>query len=269
MRIALSAAVVSFSLAVAACGQIEDEPQEAQDSIRAAVEAPREVIDSLLEESAPSLQSAELSAEDVLDKHLEAIGGKEAYLAVEKLATKNTTRNRGAVIEAVYYRKPPDLLVHSFKIDGVPNTFNTFNGKVLIQERDRAVDTVRDGKIIEQFAVAADIHLYTRLDEHGIKVKNMGVAELESFEAYKLHFVYPSGFHKYSYFDVETFLHVRDEFDKELQGDVYRHVVDFADFEEKNGVLYPRRITTRFAGRESVAVVTDVLVNDEVSESIF
>jgi zinc protease len=269
MRIAFTAAVVSLSLAVAACGQIEDEPQSDQDSLRAAVEAPPEVIDSLLGESDPALESAELTADDVIEKHIEAIGGKEAYLAVEKLATKSTTRDRGVIIEAVYYRKPPDLLVQTFKLNGVPNTFNTFNGKVLIQERDRAVDTVRDGKILEQFAVEADIHRYTRLDEHGIKVKNMGVADLDSLEAYKLHFVYPSGFHKYSYFDAGTFLHVRDEFDKELQGETYRHIVDFADFEEKEGVLYPRRITTRVAGSEMVADVTDVLVNDEVSESIF
>jgi hypothetical protein len=269
MRIAFTAAVVSFSLAVAACGQIEDEPQEAQDSIRAAVEAPPEVIDSLLGESDPALESAEISAEDVLEKHVEAIGGEEAYLGVEKLATKSTTRDRGVIIEAVYYRKPPDLLIQTFKLNGVPNTFNTFNGKVLIQERDRAVDTVRDGKILEQFAVEADIHRYTRLDEHDVKVKNMGVADLDSLEAYKLHFVYPSGFHKYSYFDAESFMHVRDEFDKELQGDVYRHIVDYAEFEEKNGLLYPRRITTRVGGGEMVAVVTDVLVNDEVTESIF
>ena len=218
--------------------------------------------DGSVKHSADSLDSLP-SVEQVLEKYIQAIGGRET---IEKLETRVCT---GKLIHDVHWRKPPYEEVpfeaytkvpdKSIKIEHTSGGIHRegFDGKTGWRQTDQGIEHVefpKRSKIVWLLNPQNAI----RLEEYFPDLTLTGKDTLYGHEVYA---VEPAGLKKAHYsfhFDVETGMLIYVGYYWEL-----------LDYREVDGVKFPFRIAMSRKGGSSTYIFDEVKHNVPIEESLF
>jgi hypothetical protein len=207
------------------------------------------------------------TADEVITKHVEAIGGKEAILSVKTMKIKVRSVRFGTEERTLcrYYKQPNLIISKWADID----TYTLSDGEKVWQ-------VTPDGRR-EMDAWWAISFSHNRIDGNFIDYKKQGIAykyiglkgfETEPYVYYHLRRTFPDGFIEDLYFDVETgLLHATWP-----TSSPQKENPSFSwDYRDIGGILFPHVNARVFykATPPHVMLIEDAKVNEDFGEDFF
>lgn len=220
-----------------------------------------------------NLLASDLTVDEVLKKHFEALGGYEKLKSINtmKLTLKFTTQ--GIEGPAIVFNKRPNKFRLNATIQGM-EMVQAYDGSVAWgiypfggnpdpqklseeQTKNLAEDADIDGALMDY-------------QKKGHQVELMGTEELEGTETYKLKLTLKSGNTRYIFLDSEYFLPIRitakvKRGEQEYEVDTYQ-----GDFKDVNGFIMPHSTEVKMGGNTVRTLTLEkVEINLDLEDSMF
>jgi hypothetical protein len=219
MRHAAMVLVVSSCLGVFACGQI-------------------------------SAQTATQTAEELVNKNIQAKGGLEKIKAAKTRLTtgkvKGGGRRRVTVAAFKQMNMRPDLVRQNISMQGM-TAVQAYDGSAGWQTqpfRGRKDPELMGEDSLRDLLLASDFDgPLVDYAEKGNRIEYLGHDMVDGDDALRLKVTLKNGDIVYYYLDPDTYLEIRKEIQQFIRGSVRERVVDLGSYKPVDGVMYPFSIS--------------------------
>lgn len=179
-----------------------------------------------------------LTAQDVIDNYVAAIGGKETLNTLEDMIIKMSASVQGQTLETVIKRKAPDMMSMDMSMMGMSlmsQKFDGEQGKALQQGQAVPLDEAA----LAEMKIQARLFPETRLEELGYQLELNGLELVDGKKAYAVEMTSPTGNKSTEYFDISNGLKIRSVVSNNAQNVVN----DYEDYREVEGIKFPFKTT--------------------------
>ncbi len=204
-----------------------------------------------------------ITAESILQKYVEAIGGQEKLEGVESYAMLAEAETQGMKLELEMKKTTKDQFMQDVKVMG-----NSMQKQVLDgdkgymvaggQRKDLSPEEI--SKIKEESAAFPELNY---MAVGGVILE--GVEQVGDKKAYKLKITDS----KSAFYDVETGLKLQEVNVEEVQGQQMNNTLEFSDYQEISGIKFPFKLTQTMGPQSFEFMVKEIKVNEGVSASDF
>ncbi len=216
----------------------------------------------------------ELTRDEVLRRHYEALGGLEKMRSVEtmKLAGRMLVGS-GMEVQFVRLAKRPNRHRMEFTVQGMTGV-QAYDGETAwmhVPFMGRTEPEVMPEDLAKQMIEEADFDgPLVDPEKKGHQVELVGKEDLEGSPAYKLKVTLRSGEVTYYYLDADYFLVVRTVSKRTIQGAEVNLETSLGDYREVAGLMVPFSVRVKGQGpAEQVIIVDTVEVNIPMDEAQF
>jgi hypothetical protein len=212
------------------------------------------------------------TVEDVVEKHVEARGGREAWAAIESLEMTGDFTSFSKVAPFTLQLKRDRKGRFESQMSGHPFVI-AYDGENAWHIND-FYEIDWSWRLEEQDFIAfrQDLDLASPLfdwQERGYELELVGETEIDGIPAIGVKLTRPDGQEETWYLDPDSYLEVA----RESQGSDFGRPVPqqtfFDDFREVGGVMIPHFIESQFYTRHRITEVHDVAVNKELDDALF
>jgi hypothetical protein len=210
------------------------------------------------------------SARTIIDRHIEAIGGRSAILAHSSTHVSGTMSMPSSGVSGVVdvYAAKPNKSFVKLSLGGIGDVLEGFDGTVGWSLSAITGPMLATGKELEQkkfdAAYDADLHETSRY-------KSMQTVEQTTFEgrpAYKVSLVHLDGTEDVEYYDVQTRLRIATVATRESPMGPMNVTLSYGDYKKFGDLLVPTTLKQTASGVQQVLTFTTVEF-DKVPPSIF
>lgn len=183
-----------------------------------------------------------LTADQVIERYLTAIGGREAIGRITDMRMEIETEMQGVPLSIVQWYGPDGLFRSETKSNGALIQEEVFDGERAARRGPQGEQELEDmdlGELIFNGHAVPELH-YARTAERVILAGRIGV---EGRPAHKLQVMLGSGGSVGDYYDAQSGLKVKRMEQKYLNERTYTITTEYADYEPAGGVSFPRTIT--------------------------
>ncbi len=202
------------------------------------------------------------TAEELVDKNIQAKGGLEKIKAIHSLhITGKLTGGGGFTATVTQDGMRPNLVRETFSLQGMTGV-QAYDGTVgwqiqpfgghkdpeLMGEddlRDLLLDADFDGPLVDY-------------REKGNTVEYLGHDVVDGDDALRLKVTLKNGDILYYYLDPDTYLEIRKEIQEFIRGSIKENVVDLGSYKPVAGVMYPFSIASGPKNRPNAAQTTTI-----------
>ncbi|MEP1033846.1 pitrilysin family protein [Ekhidna sp.] len=209
-----------------------------------------------------------LTAEDVIEKYLKAIGGKEKIEALNSVQMKMEASMMGNTINIEATKMAPNKSIQVVKMGGNVVQKQVFDGEKGASSGMRGSQKV-EGDAAKDMAVSSAIIEEVAMMEIGISIKLSAVENIDGSDAYGVEVSMPSGKKSTRYYDSESGLLVRTTNVVEGPTGAMTLSTDYNNYEEFEGIKFPTLIIQPMGSQKMNINVTEVIVNGDVDASKF
>lgn len=204
---------------------------------------------------------------DIIDKYVEALGGKEALSGVENRTTIMRGDIMGQNVTIIIKQKWPNKLRQEIKTAGMDQVI-VYNGeKAVMKAAGQTLDV--SGKELDAIQIEANMDLLFDPESFGIILSYEGEALVDSIPAHKIKMTLPSGIRWFQFYDKETGLKIKENKEMQTQMGLMEQDTYYYDYKEVEGKLYPFKIKQSVGPQSFEMNVSSVRINTEMSDSIF
>lgn len=209
-----------------------------------------------------------LTAQTIFDNYIEAIGGKEKYLSVkdQKMTMKGNVQGMDITLEID--QKAPNKYYQKLGIPGMFEQVTVFDG-----EKGYAggmgQKQMLEGKTLATTKVQSNMYLYADYKKAGVEASVEGMEKLSGKDVYKVVVSIPEGSSYTQYFDVTTGYLVRQITPIETPQGQFTSTVDFEEYQETDGMMFPTKITQTSGPQTVVMSLESVEINKGIDDSLF
>jgi outer membrane lipoprotein-sorting protein len=221
-------------------------------------------------------QDAELTVDQIVQKHTEALGGLDKLKAIQSMKATGKAVLMGGQMEApitMQVKRPNSMRMDmtmqgkSFiqAFDGTTSwNINPFTGATEPQKaNDEDTKTARDDS---DFIDGSLVDYKTK----GNAVESMGKEDVEGTAAYKLKITKKSGTVVYEYIDAQTFLPIKSSGKRKQAGQEFEFESYPSNFKAVNGVMLPFGLSAKMNGKALMQLsLENVEVNLAMDDAIF
>lgn len=211
---------------------------------------------------------AGMTAKDVLDAYIKAIGGKAAVEKVKDLKKEYTTKVQGMDATMTEYYKMPnkyatemkmgEMLLQKIVFDGTKGKLSGMAGE------KELIDTDLDDARNSAFAFP-ELH-YAEMEQ---VAKLMGIVDVDGAKAYRLNVKTVAGAQSDEYYDTTSGLKIRKkEYQQQEGGGGFQVITDYSDYSPEGGVMFPHTLTQK-GGMDMTLTATNISVNKGIPDSVF
>jgi hypothetical protein len=210
------------------------------------------------------------SARSVLDRHVEAIGGRAAILSHKSMSVKGTlsmpsTGLSGAV---EVYGAVPNKSLMKVSLGGVGELIEGFDGIHGWGLSPMTGPMLLDGKQLEDRKFDSDFHSELRGDVRYSSMTTLEQTEFDGRPCYKLRLVRKTGGEDTEFYDVKTGLQAGKIFGRETEMGTMTSTVTIKEYRKFGNLLQPTSIRQQVGPVEQVITV-DTVEYDNVPASVF
>ncbi|MBS3945322.1 MAG: insulinase family protein [Melioribacter sp.] len=207
-----------------------------------------------------------VTAKSVLDKYIEAIGGKENILKVQDKTTIMTGSVQGINITINMKQKEPNKLYQVLDA-GVFQQKTVFDGtkgysEGMGQRNDFSNEQIEDFK-------DNSLHSMLTYGERGVKYELTGMENINGKDAYKITFTAPNGKKSFAYYSVDSGLLIRTASSVSTAQGTFNQTTDMDDYREVQGVKYPFKLNQNMGPQSIELTVTSYEINTGILDSVF
>ncbi|MCP4977286.1 MAG: insulinase family protein [Maribacter sp.] len=203
-----------------------------------------------------------MTANSVLEKYIEAIGGKEKLMGVESYSLMAEAEMQGMKLDLEVKKTSKDQFMQDVKVMGNSMSKQVVDGDkgymvMQGQRKDLGEDELK--KVKEESAPFPELNLLnTDVSLEGIEV-------IEGKKAYKIKI----SDEKTSFYDIESGLKVQDAISIEAQGQQMNTTIDYNEYKEVSGIKFPFLFTQTMGPQKIDYEVKEIKVNEGVSDLDF
>jgi predicted Zn-dependent peptidase len=209
---------------------------------------------------------AGITAESVIKKYIEAIGGRESILKVKDKVTKMTGTVQGMNLTITINQKEPNKLYQLLDA-GVFQQKTIFDGTKGYTE-GMGQKTEFTGEQLEDMKDNS-LHGMLDYDERGVKYELTGMETINGKDSYKITFTQPSGKKSTAFYSVESGFLVRTASSVSTAQGTFNQTIDMDDYREVQGVKYPFKLNQNFGPQSIELIVTSYEINTGLPDSLF
>jgi outer membrane lipoprotein-sorting protein len=217
----------------------------------------------------------DLTLDQVLEKHYEALGGLDAIKGMQTAKfTGRMGMGPGAEAPFTMYFKRPMKARMEFTMQGMTG-IQAFDGETawmimpFMGKSDPEVMAEDQAKNMKE---QADIDgPLVDWQEKGHKVELLGLEDVEGTEAYKIRIELANGDVRTHYLDSEYFVTIKQEGKTTMQGNEVEFETILSDYKEVGGLMFPHSIESRPKGAPEGQVMTidEVEIGVDLSDDLF
>lgn len=210
-----------------------------------------------------------LTADAVIDKYLQAIGGREAIGRIKDLRMELGATMMDMPVEITQWYGPDGLFRSTAKSNGTVLQEEVFDGQRAARRSPMGAQELEDqdlGELRFNGHPVPELH-YAATAE---RVVLAGRTRIDGKPVIKLAISLPDGGNVGDYFDEATGLKVRRVEQKQVDGGPRTITTDYRDYQAAGGVLFPRTIMQRGGpGGEVALTVSRIEVNTGLKPAFF
>jgi zinc protease len=211
-----------------------------------------------------AVEVTDISAEDVINTYLNAIGGLEAINDIQDVTTTATAAIQGMELKMVTRQKAPNkLLVETMMGNNVlsKQVFNGEKGKVTSPMGEQELE----GEMLEQMKEGSAIVGETNYLQEGFSLELQGLETIDDRECYKILVTRPSGNESTAYYGVADGLKYR-EVSSTPQGNM---VTNIKTYEEVEGYKFPKTISQSVGPQTFDVTIASIEINTGLGDELF
>lgn len=211
----------------------------------------------------------DLTAQQVVDNYVKAIGGKEKLMQVQDVTMTMKTSLQGMSFESVMQQKATGKLALSVVMNGMTMQEQRFDGeKGMVAQMGQKQPV--EGKDLEglrrQAMLFSEMH-YAKL---GYQLSLKGIEQVEGKNAYQVEVKVSDTDIVTEFYDTETGLKIRTMTVVSGGGNTATVINDLSDYKEVNGILFPHTVVVTGAAPVPLkSEVTDIKINTGLDDSVF
>jgi len=221
-----------------------------------------------IEQNAKALN--DVKPEDVFNMYIKAIGGEEKISAIKDLHMTMETNMGGMALQAERFQKMPDKFAERMTSSGMvlqEQIYNAGKGQVGQMGQNQPMDA----ETLTETQNSVDICPQLGYIKKAYPTKILGTDDVEGKQAYKVEITMPGGSKKLEFYDMTSYLKVREVSTQGSGEQMATITSDFSDYRAVEGVLFPYFIKVSGGGLpmalEMKLVTIDV--NKGIEDSTF
>ena len=220
-----------------------------------------------VKEEASKAIPAGVTAETVIEKYIDAIGGKEQLEKVKDVTIEASTSMNGMDIKQKTYKKAPNKYAMIMSMNGNVMMQQAFNGERGIMKGFQGEQEII-GEDLENLKVDATLHAELNYAELGVQLTLEAIEAVEGKDAYKVKVVNPSGQTTYDYFDMESGLRIQSKQTIIAPQGEFTQMQSYSDYQEIDGVKFPFLI--KISGVQNMELkIESISINTDLSDDLF
>ena len=204
-----------------------------------------------------------IDANAVLEKYIEAIGGKAKLDGVESYSMVAEAEMQGMKLELEMKKTTKDQFMQDVKVMGNSMSKQVLDGDsgyAVVQGQRKDLTPEEIEKIKEESSAFPELNYLVAGN-----VSLEGIEPVGDSKAYKLKI--SEG--KTAYYDVETGLKVQEVNTQEVQGQQMTSTLGYGDYQEVSGIKFPFKIMQSIGPQNFEFMVKEIKVNEGVEASDF
>lgn len=215
------------------------------------------------------------TADEIIEKHLQAMGGKDKLKAVQsERITGKMVMGQGMEAPFTLEMSRPNKMRMEFTFQGMTGV-QAFDGKTgwsVMPFMGKTDPEAMPEEEVKRMQEQSDMDgLLLDYKEHGRTVELVGKEELEGTPVYKLKVTQKSGDVFNVYIDAEQYLQLKQAGKTKVRGQEIESETIFGDFKKVDGLVFPHSIEQKAAGMPGgmVMTVSKIELNPSVTDSRF
>jgi zinc protease len=211
--------------------------------------------------------SSDISAEQVIDKYIAAIGGKENLEKIETIVQKATTSMSGMTISLITYKKAPNKFAMEMFMNNnlfTKQSFDGEKGKIKGFQGEKEIT----GDELNEMKTESLLNQELKYKELGILISLAGIEKIDGEDAYKIEVIKPSGKKTIDFYSVSTGLKILSKESIVTPQGEFVQSQKYSDYREINGNKYPFLI--KATGIQNMdLVIESIEINIEIKDEVF
>ena len=211
-----------------------------------------------------AVEVADITAREVIERYINAVGGQEAIHNIQDVTTTATAAIQGMELTMITRQKAPDkLLVETMMGNNVVSkqVFDGEKGKVTSPMGEQ----VLEGEMLDQMKEGSAIVAETNFMKEGFSLVLLGLETIDNRECYKITVTRPSGNESTAYYAVADGLKYR-EVSTTPQGNM---VTNMKAYEEVDGYMFPKAISQSVGPQTFEVVIDSIEINTGLEDALF
>jgi len=209
------------------------------------------------------------TADQVLDKYITALGGKDALLKVNDLTMSMSSETERGVMIITRKQKLPNKFSMVINANGMEVMKQTGDGQKVLMGGMQGSQTL-DGPAAQQMTLMNTLFPELHYAENGVKTTLVGPETVDGKSTYKLSHTTADGSSTWTdNFDTSTGLKVQSVVtNKSPRGSMTTTTV-YDDYKDVSGIKFPMTLNQKSARGTMVMTVDNVKVNKGLKDSDF
>jgi predicted Zn-dependent peptidase len=212
---------------------------------------------------------SDITAEEVITKYIDAIGGKAKLTTIKNIKTEMGAEMQGMQLSMNQSQMAPNktsMVMSAMGMNLMEQKFDGTKASVKQQGMDQPVpeDMLKD--------MAISSYLFPELiyAKKGVKTKLKGIKSVKSNPAYEIETTMPSGDKSSTFYDIKSGLKVRETSTEQGPTGPVSSSTEYGNYKEVSGVKFPHSISYPLGGGMTLkAEVKSITVNGTMDASIF
>jgi len=219
--------------------------------------------------SLASISAFSQNLEEIVKKHIEAIGGKENWAKVKSMKSEMSMKANGAEIKITFYQIDKKAMRQNIALMGMEGysiltntegwSYMPFQGQT--KPEPMTADDVKKGQ--DQLNLLDEFITYK---EMGKKLEYLGKDDVDGTECFKLKMTDKEGIETTYYIDPSNYYTIKQTVKMKVNGKEVEASTTYGDYKKlAEGIVYPYLVS----GGWGETTVTSLEVNPKLDDSLF
>jgi hypothetical protein len=222
---------------------------------------------STSQEQTKETDPVNITAQAVLNRYINAIGGKEIFENVKDKITVMSGTAAEQPIRIMIIQKYPDKLYQELTAGEMKQTiiYNGINGVMAVGDEYVKIEEEE----LERLKYDAALHLPLDPESYGVKTELESNVEVDSIDCYKVTYKLPSGLKWLQYYASGSALKIKEVKEIQTPQGVFDQETYYYDYKEVDGLKFPHKVKQYFGIQEIDLEVTSIEINSGIEDEIF
>jgi zinc protease len=208
-----------------------------------------------------------LTAKGIIKNFVETIGGEEKIYNIVDRTTIMRGKVQGINITMLIYQKAPNKLKQEIKA-GANEQLIIFDGEkgfLSIAGQKQEIT----GSELEKLKFESTIALLADPEHYGLALSFEGIEMIDNLKTYKVIMTLPSGIKWTQYYNVDTFLKVKESKYVNSPMGLFEQNIFYDDYREVDGIKFPFKIKQSIGAQSMDFTVSSIKINSGLADREF
>ena len=223
-----------------------------------------------------SQDKPELALDQIIQKHLDALGGLEKLQAINTLSANGKAIMQGGQLEApmLMQMKRPSSIRIEMNVQGkkIIQAFDGSTAWMINPLMGSETAQKASPEETEEMKNSADIDFSSLANykQKGSTVELVGIEDIDGNQAYKLKITKKNGRIEYQYVDAKTFLVLKTTTTRKQMGNKMEIDAYPSNYKPVSGVLFPFTVDQKVAGKSMLQITLETVeANKPIDNAAF